>query len=106
VRGCVLFGPTLADYFAYPMNINLRPAECGGCWWINQTWMDQCPRGFPEAVCMTGHDPEHVGRDDRRNAAFCSAETGNGGATSVIEMRERLIHIEDKLSILLGRVPD
>lgn len=60
MRSCVLFGPTPADYFAYPMNINLRPIECGGCWWINQTWMDQCPRELSEPVCMTAHDPEHV----------------------------------------------
>lgn len=60
VRSCVLFGPTPADYFAYPANINLRPSECGGCWWINQTWMDQCPRGLADPVCMTGHDPRRV----------------------------------------------
>ena len=60
VRSCVVFGPTPVDYFAYPMNINLRPVECGGCWWINQTWMDQCPRGLPEPVCMTSHDPERL----------------------------------------------
>lgn len=60
VRSCVLFGPTPADYFGYAKNINLRPSECGGCWWINQTWMDQCPRQFSEPACMTAHDPDNV----------------------------------------------
>ena len=57
VKCCVVFGPTSADYFAYQSNINIRPRFCGGCWWVNETWMDQCPRSFAEARCMTEHRP-------------------------------------------------
>jgi hypothetical protein len=60
VRSCVVFGPTPVDYFGYPDNLNLRPPICGGCWWINQTWMDQCPRGFDVPICMESHIPEAV----------------------------------------------
>ena len=55
----VLFGPTPLAYFAYQANINMHPPECGGCWWINQTWMDQCPRGQRTPVCMQ-HDPADI----------------------------------------------
>jgi hypothetical protein len=60
VRSCVIFGPTSADYFSYPENINLRPGFCGGCWWTNMTWMERCPRGFGEARCMHEQSPEAV----------------------------------------------
>jgi hypothetical protein len=59
VQSCVLFGPTPMSYFAYPENVNMVPPECGGCWWVNQTWMDQCPRGMKEPACMR-HDPAIV----------------------------------------------
>jgi ADP-heptose:LPS heptosyltransferase len=60
VRSCVIFGPTSLDYFAYPDNINVRPTFCGGCWWINSTWMDTCPRGFETAQCMTTQKPQDI----------------------------------------------
>lgn len=60
VRSCVIFGPTSADYFGYPGNINVRPAVCGGCWWINDSWMDICPRGFAVPRCMNEQPPEGV----------------------------------------------
>jgi ADP-heptose:LPS heptosyltransferase len=60
VRSCVVFGPTPAEYFGYPENINFRPLECGGCWWINETWMDQCPRGFDIPKCMESHLPATI----------------------------------------------
>jgi hypothetical protein len=61
-RSCVLFGPTDADYFGYPQNINMRPGCCGGCWWTTDSWMDQCPRGFASAPCMDSIPPEDVVR--------------------------------------------
>ncbi len=60
VRSCVVFGPTPSSYFGYAGNINIDPTFCGGCWWINQTWMNQCPRDFAAARCMTEQDPGHV----------------------------------------------
>jgi hypothetical protein len=62
-KSCVIFGPTSADYFGYAHNINIRPKFCGGCWWTNETWMDQCPRGFSEARCMTEQDPGDIARE-------------------------------------------
>lgn len=56
----VLFGPTPMDYFAYPENINIAPAECGNCWWINKTWMDICPLGHQQPPCLHGRSPESV----------------------------------------------
>jgi hypothetical protein len=52
-RSCVVFGPTTSRYFGYPDNINIDPNFCGGCWWITETWMNHCPRGFATALCMT-----------------------------------------------------
>ena len=46
--------------FGYPGNINIDPTFCGGCWWINQSWMNQCPRDFETARCMTEQKPEAV----------------------------------------------
>lgn len=62
-KALVLFGPSDADYFGYGQNRNLSPAFCGGCWWINESWMDRCPRGFAEARCMTSHQPSDVVRE-------------------------------------------
>lgn len=60
IPSCVIFGPTSADYFAYPDNINVRPNFCGGCWWTNMTWMERCPRGFEQARCMYDQHPVAV----------------------------------------------
>lgn len=56
----VLFGPTPIDYFGYPENINIGPAGCGNCWWINKTWMDICPLGHQQPPCLYGRSPESV----------------------------------------------
>jgi len=60
VKSCVVFGPTPADYFGYDRNINIPPPICGGCWWINRTWMDRCPRLFEAPICMTQQDPTRI----------------------------------------------
>lgn len=62
VPSCVIFGPTPSRYFGYPINLNIGPNFCGGCWWINSTWMDVCPRGFAAARCMSEQDPGSVAR--------------------------------------------
>jgi len=59
-RSLVVFGPTPADYFGYPDNINVTPQHCGGCWWIDELWMDRCPRGLPEPECMFTQPPENI----------------------------------------------
>ena len=50
---CVVFGPTSSRYLGYPANSNIDPSFCGGCWWVTETWMNHCPRGFESARCMT-----------------------------------------------------
>lgn len=62
VKSCVIFGPTLADYFGYEGNINIRPSFCGGCYWVNETWMVDCPRRFETARCLSEQPPEVVAR--------------------------------------------
>lgn len=59
-RSVVMFGPTSVDYYAYPQNINLAPALCGNCMWTVSQWMDFCPAGYEEAVCMRSIEPARV----------------------------------------------
>jgi hypothetical protein len=56
----VVFGPTPSDYFGYPENINIDPVQCGGCWWIDELWMDRCPRGSAQPECMFTQPPEKI----------------------------------------------
>lgn len=51
----VAFGPTPPKFFAYEGNINLKPEQCGDCWWISQDWARRCPRGMSKPVCMSSH---------------------------------------------------
>jgi hypothetical protein len=51
-RSAVFFGPTPADYFGYPDNLNFEPRKCGGCWWIKPDWMERCSRGFEVPICL------------------------------------------------------
>ena len=60
VQSCVVFGPTPANYFGYAGNINIAPPVCGGCWWITETWMDTCPRGYETPRCLSEQDPQNV----------------------------------------------
>ena len=57
-RSLVVFGPTPSDYFGYPSNINVDPLRCGGCWWIEDSWMDRCPRSMEQPECMFAQPPE------------------------------------------------
>ncbi len=59
-RSCVIFGPTPSRFFGYPDNINIDPLFCGGCWWMAETWMDSCVRGFQTARCMDEQPPEAI----------------------------------------------
>ena len=60
VPSCVVFGPTSLEYFSYPGNINVAPPVCGGCWWVNKTWMTQCAKGYAQPPCMALQPPEAV----------------------------------------------
>jgi ADP-heptose:LPS heptosyltransferase len=59
-RSLVVFGPTPSDYFGYAGNININPLKCGNCWWLDDLWMDRCPRGLDQPECMFSQPPEHV----------------------------------------------
>lgn len=59
-RSLVVFGPTPSGYFGYPQNINVDPLRCGGCWWIDELWMDRCPRGMAQPECMFSQPPETI----------------------------------------------
>jgi hypothetical protein len=59
-RCLVVFGPTPSDYFSYPQNINVDPVTCGGCWWIDETWMNHCTRGLEKPACTYEQPPQGV----------------------------------------------
>ena len=59
-RSLVVFGPTPSGYFGYPQNINVDPVRCGGCWWIDELWMDRCPRGMAQPECMFSQPAEKL----------------------------------------------
>jgi hypothetical protein len=59
-RSLVVFGPTPSDYFGYSSNINVDPPRCGGCWWIEESWMDRCPRGMKQPECMFAQPPDKL----------------------------------------------
>ena len=76
-RSCVVFGPTSSRYFGYAQNINIDPAFCGGCWWINETWMNHCLRGFATARCITEQSPFAIAEALARGLEPPSSETGS-----------------------------
>lgn len=60
VRSVVMFGPTNVDWFAYPENVNIKPPQCGNCWWSVDTWMERCPAEHETPVCMSAHVPRRI----------------------------------------------
>lgn len=76
----VIFGPTPPQFFAYEANINIPPRTCGGCWWVNETWMTKCPRGFADPACMT-QDPRDVGAKINEWVGQVSHREGRGKST-------------------------
>jgi hypothetical protein len=87
VRCGVVFGPTPADYFAYPGNVNISPPICGNCWWMTRTWMDACAKGYSAPRCMVEQDPALVADrilaglyDPDSTAAEATAATGEASA--------------------------
>jgi hypothetical protein len=78
-KSCVLFGPTGPDYFGYPGNINIGPATCGNCYWINSTWMNGCIKGFDKPACLDQLAPagilEHIADELQSPAAIWVRDT-------------------------------
>jgi hypothetical protein len=100
VKSCVIFGPTSIDYFAYPDNINIRPTLCGGCWWINSTWMDACPRGFEMAPCMSTQKPEDIVA--AIEAAGFAGEINGARRPARTEAPPALVHARTWQSLMFG----
>jgi len=61
-RCVVLFAPTPVKFFGYDTNVNIEsPSDCIGCWWENDMWWRECPKGYPMPVkCMREITPEMV----------------------------------------------
>jgi SAM-dependent methyltransferase len=59
-RSVVIFGPTDVDFFGFDENINLRPKECGNCFWSTPTWLTDCPRGLDKPTCMSSTTVDDV----------------------------------------------
>lgn len=59
VKSMVFFGPTNSKWFSYPENINIQPFECGNCWWSTDSWMNSCPLGHAEPLCIN-HDEKNI----------------------------------------------
>ncbi len=55
----VLFGPTVAEYYGYENNTNIRAGNCHNCWAIYPD-VYRCARDMKEPECMYGITPEMV----------------------------------------------
>jgi hypothetical protein len=71
VKSVVAFGPTNAEWFGYPQNANIKPNECGNCWWSTDTWMDVCPAGYDKPICTSSIDARQIA--DRALALLAEA---------------------------------
>ncbi len=84
-KSLVVFGPTPSDYFGYPHNLNVEPLRCGGCWWIDDLWMDRCPRGMNKPECMFAQPSEKIVLlvcESLGYASQASVMAANGSATT------------------------
>lgn len=60
VQSMVMFGPTDLKFFGYKDNMNLKPFQCGGCWWLTENWNSECPAGFGAPGCMDSFTPKYM----------------------------------------------
>ena len=58
----VLFGPTSANVYGYPENLNLRKTTCPHCCeWLNNQWLSYCIKSqSSHSVCMRQLTPKFV----------------------------------------------
>ncbi|QWT46742.1 glycosyltransferase family 9 protein [Azospira inquinata] len=59
-QSVVMFGPTSANYYGLPGNINIQSESCHSCWWLDDNWMNQCPRKAKTPQCMQEIEPKFV----------------------------------------------
>lgn len=55
-----MFGPTPKEFFGYPENENLSAGDCGGCFWLTDSWLERCAVGNPAPYCMDRIKPLQV----------------------------------------------
>lgn len=60
VKSIVMFGPTPANYFGYPENVNLESQVCNPCFWSTDTWLAKCPKNYTSPICMNAILPSTV----------------------------------------------
>jgi hypothetical protein len=56
----VLFGPSNADYYAYPENTTLKGTVCDECWWFTPRWNVECFLGLDTCARMLSITPNRV----------------------------------------------
>lgn len=61
----VLFGPTVAEYYGYDNNINIRVGNCRNCWGL-YTDVNKCARGMEHPECMYSITPDVVFEEVRK----------------------------------------
>jgi SAM-dependent methyltransferase len=82
-RCVVLFGPTPAEFFGYPQNINLAPSGCKACWFATKNWLIECARHTSGPECMKEHSASRVAdavnkliaESEQTSAKLLAAET-------------------------------
>ena len=62
IPAVVLFGPTPLEFYGHPQNLNIlsKKSCAGNCFFLEDSWMDKCPIGYPSAKCMEDISPEMV----------------------------------------------
>lgn len=83
VKSVVMFGPTNVEWFGYPQNANIKPKECGNCWWSTDTWMDICPAGYEKPICTGSIDARDI--VDSALALLAAADSNPSPASDVTE---------------------
>lgn len=71
-KSLVIFGPTSADFYGYPENVNITGSGClkSGCEWLTEKWQERCARGYGCHPCMYSITPEKVFDEFKKNMEF------------------------------------
>lgn len=58
VPAVVLWGPTDPRYYGHKEHVHLTGTDCvGGCFWLKEDWMSQCPLGYSRPLCLDSISP-------------------------------------------------
>ena len=81
-RCVVLFGPTPAEFFGYPENINLEPSGCKACWFVTQDLAHRVSAAYERAGMHEGALPDRRGgrrEKDHRGVGKALRQADRGG---------------------------